>query len=167
MPVQRSAPEFEICIFPHFAMPQRGLKFPLGSYRVFHLIVWGLSAGRQWQCLAVLIAARGNRAIHDTTVYTVFTKQAADGSLGQAYIARVAHRELRSTSIPACSTATEPTPWAHRGRWRWIGGVQASDRGERYRDHRPSWLCRRTRPCCSHPSDRHDPIAACRSGSTP
>jgi hypothetical protein len=52
----------------------------------------------------------------------------------------------RSTSIPARSMATEPTPWPHRGRWSWIGGVQASDRGEGYRDHRPSWRCSRTRP---------------------
>jgi hypothetical protein len=57
----------------------------------------------------------------------------------------------RSTSIPACSMATEPTPWPHRGRWRGIGGVQASDRGEESRDHRQSWLCRRTRPWCARP----------------
>jgi hypothetical protein len=31
-------------------------------------------------------------ATHDTTVYTVFTKRAADGSLWQACIARLAHR---------------------------------------------------------------------------
>jgi hypothetical protein len=92
MPVQRSAPEFEGCIVPHLAMPQRGLTCTLGSYRVFHLIVWGLSTGRQRQCLAVPTEARGNPAIHDTTVDTVFTKRAADGSLWQACIARVAHR---------------------------------------------------------------------------
>jgi hypothetical protein len=92
MPVQRSAPAFEGCIVPHLAMPQRGLKYTLGSYRVFHLIVWGLPTGRPWQCLAVPKEARGNPAIHDTTVYTVFTKRAADGSLWQACIARVAHR---------------------------------------------------------------------------
>jgi len=92
MPVQRSTPAFEICIFPHLAMPQRGLKCTLGSSRVVHLIVWGLSTGRQWPGLAVSTEARGNPAIHDTTVYTVFTKRAADGSLWQACIARVAHR---------------------------------------------------------------------------
>ena len=79
MPVQRSTPAFEGCIFPHLAMPQRGLKCTLGSYRVFHLIVWGLSTGRQWQGMAVPTEARGNPAIHDATVYTVFTKRAADG----------------------------------------------------------------------------------------
>jgi hypothetical protein len=92
VPVQRSAPACEGCIVPHLAMPQRGLKCTLGSSRVFHLIVWGLSTGRPWQCLAVPTEARGNPAIHDTTVYTVFTKRAADGSLWQACIARVAHR---------------------------------------------------------------------------
>jgi hypothetical protein len=92
MPVQLSAPEFEGCIFPHLAMPQRGLTCTLGSYRILQLIVWGLSKGRPWQCLALPIEARGNPAIHNTTVYTVFTKRAADGSLWQACIARVAHR---------------------------------------------------------------------------
>jgi hypothetical protein len=92
MPVQLSAPECEGCIVPHLAMPQRGLTCTLGSSRVFHRIVWGLSTGRPWQCLAAPTEARGNPAIYDTTVYTVFTKRAADGSLGQACIARVAHR---------------------------------------------------------------------------
>jgi hypothetical protein len=41
--------------------------------------------------LAVPTEARGNPAIHDTTVDTVFTKRAADGSLWQACIVRVAH----------------------------------------------------------------------------
>ena len=92
MPVQLSAPAFEGCIVPHLAMPQRDLKCTPGSSRVLHLIVWGLSTGRPWQCLAAPTEARGNPAIHDTTVNTVFTKRAADGWLWQAGIARVAHR---------------------------------------------------------------------------
>src|SRR5215211_6027050 len=63
-----------------------GLLSRLSPHRV------GPLYGRQWQCLAVPTEARGNPAIHDTTVYTVFTKRAADGSLWQACIARVAHR---------------------------------------------------------------------------
>jgi hypothetical protein len=42
--------------------------------------------------LVVPTEARGYAAIHDTTVYTVFTTRAADGSLWQAGIARMAHR---------------------------------------------------------------------------
>jgi hypothetical protein len=42
--------------------------------------------------LAVSTEARGNPAIHDATVYPVVTKWAADGSLWQACIVRVAHR---------------------------------------------------------------------------
>ena len=38
MPVQLSAPEFEVCILPHLSMPKRGLKCKLGYCRVFHLI---------------------------------------------------------------------------------------------------------------------------------
>ena len=42
--------------------------------------------------MAVPTEARGHPAIHDTTVYAVFTTRAAAGSLWQACIARVAHR---------------------------------------------------------------------------
>jgi hypothetical protein len=66
----------------------------------------------------------------------------------------------RSTSRPACSMATEPTPWPPRRRWRGIGGRHASDRGAGDRDHRPSARCRRTRPCSSRPCDRRAPVAA-------
>jgi len=56
----------------------------------------GSPTGRPWQYLAAPIEARGNPAIHDTTIYTViytvFTRRAADGSLWQACIARMAHR---------------------------------------------------------------------------
>ena len=43
IPVQLSAPEFEVFILPHLSMPKRGLKCTLSSCRVFHLILWGLS----------------------------------------------------------------------------------------------------------------------------
>jgi hypothetical protein len=81
MPVQLSAPEFEVCILLHLAMPKRGLKCTLGSCRVFHLILWGLSTGMQWQCVPVPTDAHGNPVIHDTTVYKVFAPWADDGSL--------------------------------------------------------------------------------------
>lgn len=42
--------------------------------------------------MAVPTKARGNPAIHVTTVYPVFTKRAAAGSLWQAYSTRVAQR---------------------------------------------------------------------------
>jgi hypothetical protein len=48
--------------------------------------------GEAMQCLAVSTETRDNPAFHDTTVYTVFRKRAADGSLWQACIAHVAHR---------------------------------------------------------------------------
>src|SRR2546425_6897347 len=32
MPVQLSAPEFEVCILPHLSMPKRGLKCKLGCW---------------------------------------------------------------------------------------------------------------------------------------
>lgn len=51
MPVPRSASECIACIFLHLAMPKRGPKGILGSHRVFHLLVWVLYTGMQWQGL--------------------------------------------------------------------------------------------------------------------
>src|SRR4051812_45236959 len=91
IPVQLSAPEFEVCILPHLSMPKRGLKCTLGYCRVFNLILWVLYTGMQWKCLPITTDAHSNPAIHDTTVYKVFAKWADDGSLWQAFIASVAH----------------------------------------------------------------------------
>src|SRR6266496_5085380 len=91
IPVQLSAPEFEAFILPHLSMPRRGPKCKLGYYRVFNLIVWVLYTGMQWKSLPVPQDANGTPAIHYTTVYRVFATWAADGSLWQAFIARVRH----------------------------------------------------------------------------
>jgi transposase len=91
IPVQLSAPEFEVCILPHLSMPKRGLKCKLGYCRVFNLILWVLYTGMQWKCLPIPTDAHGNPAIHYTIVYRVFAKWADDGSLWQAFIASVAH----------------------------------------------------------------------------
>jgi transposase len=91
IPVQLSEPEFEAFILPHLSMPQRGPKCKLGSYRVFHLILWVLYTGMQWKCLPVPTDTQGNPAIHYTTVYKVFAKWADDGSLWQAFVASVRH----------------------------------------------------------------------------
>ena len=74
IPVQLSAPEFEVCILPHLSMPKRGLKCKLGYCRVFNLILWVLYTWMQWKCLPVPTDAHGNPAIHDTTVYKVFAQ---------------------------------------------------------------------------------------------
>ena len=72
IPVQLSAPEFETFLLPHLSMPRRGPKCTRGSYCVFHLIVWGLYTGMQWQGLSVPQDAQDKPAIHDTTIYRVF-----------------------------------------------------------------------------------------------
>jgi transposase len=69
----------------------RGLKCTLDYCRVLHLILWVLYTGMQWKCLPVPTDARGNPAIHYTTVYRVVATWADDGSLWQACIASVAH----------------------------------------------------------------------------
>jgi transposase len=91
IPVQLSAPEFEACILPHLSMPKRGPKCKLGYHRVFSLILWILYTGMQWKCLPVPTDPHGKPAIHYTTVYKVFAKWADDGSLWQAFVARVRH----------------------------------------------------------------------------
>jgi transposase len=91
IPVQLSEPEFTAFILPHLSMPKRGPKCKLGYHRVFNLILWLLYTGMQWKCLPVPKDANGTPAIHYTTVYKVFAKWADDGSLWQAFVARVAH----------------------------------------------------------------------------
>ena len=91
IPVQLSEPEFTAFILPHLSMPKRGPKCKLGYYRVFNLILWVLYTGMQWKCLPIPHDTPGKPAIHDTTVYKVFAKWADDGSLWQAFVARVRH----------------------------------------------------------------------------
>ena len=45
----------------------------------------------QWKCLPVPTDDQGKPAIHYTTIYKVFAKCADDGSLWQAFVARVRH----------------------------------------------------------------------------
>src|SRR5262245_17947354 len=91
IPVQLSANEFDVFIFPHLSMPKRGPKCKLGYHRVFNLILWVLYTGMQWKCLPVPKDANGKAAIHYTTVYRVFARWADDGSLWQAFLASVRH----------------------------------------------------------------------------
>src|SRR5713101_5251792 len=91
IPVQLSEPEFEAFILPHLSMPKRGPKCKLGYYRVFNLILWVLYTGMQWKSLPIPQDAHGKPAIHDTTIYKVFATWADDGSLWQAFVARVRH----------------------------------------------------------------------------
>ena len=89
IPVQLSATECTAFLFPHLSMPTRGPKGHLGYYRVFHLILWGLSTGRPWQGVPVPPDPSGTPAMHSTTVYTGCAKWADDGSLWQAFLASV------------------------------------------------------------------------------
>jgi transposase len=91
IPVQLSATEFHQFILPHLSMPKRGPRCKLGYHRVFTLILWVLYTGMQWKCLPVPKDTPGNAAIHYTTVYKVFARWSADGSLEEAFIASVAH----------------------------------------------------------------------------
>jgi hypothetical protein len=64
IPVQLSATEFPTFLLPHLSMPTRGPQGTLGSHRVFNLILWGLSTGRQWKCVPIPHDAQGKPAIH-------------------------------------------------------------------------------------------------------
>ena len=91
MPVQLSEPEFATFLLPHLSLPKRGPKCKLGYHRVFHLILWVLYTGMQWQCFPSPQDPTGTPVIHDTTVSKVFATWADDGSLWQAFVARVRH----------------------------------------------------------------------------
>jgi transposase len=91
IPVQLSEPEFTAFILPYLSMPKRGPKCKLGYHRVFNLILSVLYTGMQWKCLPVPKDPHGKPVIHDTTVYKVFARWADDGSLWQAFLARVRH----------------------------------------------------------------------------
>ena len=91
IPVQLSENEFTTFILPHLSMPKRGPKCKLGYHRLFNLILWVLYTGMQWKCLPAPTDTNGKPAIHYTTVYRAFAKWADDGSLWQAFVARVRH----------------------------------------------------------------------------
>jgi transposase len=91
IPVQLSESECTEFILPHLSMPKRGPKCKLGYHRLFNLILWVLYTGMQWKCLPVPKDAHGKPAIHYTNVYRAVAKWTDDGSLQQAFIARVAH----------------------------------------------------------------------------
>ena len=91
IPVQLSHRSSKAFILPHLSMPKRGPKCKLGYYRVFNLILRVLYTGMQWKCLPVPTGANEKPAIHYTTIYKVFARWADDGSLWQAFLARVRH----------------------------------------------------------------------------
>jgi transposase len=91
IPVQLSAPECPAWILPHLAMPKRGPKCQLGSHRLFHRLLWVLYTGMQWQCVPRPTDTPGTPARHYTTLSTVFARWAEEGSLWQAFLARVRH----------------------------------------------------------------------------
>ena len=115
LPVQRAAPEFTAFLLPHLAMPQRGPKCNLGYYRVFHLILWVLYTGMQWQCLPVPTDPDGKPVLHDTTVYKVFATWADDGSLWQAFLASVRHLAAEQQLAPSVLHGDGTTTVATKG----------------------------------------------------
>jgi transposase len=91
IPVQLSVTECTACIFPHLSRPKRGPKGKIGYHRLFNLILWVLYTGMPWTCLPIPTGPTGKPEIHDTNVYRAFAKWSDDGSLQQAFIARVSH----------------------------------------------------------------------------
>jgi hypothetical protein len=64
----------------------------------------------QWKCLPIPIDPQGKAAIHYTTVYKLFATWADDGSLWQAFLARVRHlaaeKHLDTSVLPGDGTNT-------------------------------------------------------------
>jgi transposase len=146
IPVQLSAPECTAFILPHLSMPQRGPKCKLGSYRVFHLILWVLYTGRQWKGLPMPPDTPGKPAIHYTTVYKVFAKWADEGSLWQAFVASVRHhaveKQLDSSVLHGDGTNTVATK----------GAMALASRDTNPRRARRSWRSSPIMARCELPS---------------
>jgi transposase len=72
-------------------MPKRGPRCKRGAHRVFNLILWLLYPGMPWKGLPVPREHDGKAAIPSTTVYKGLARWSDDGSLEEAFIARVKH----------------------------------------------------------------------------
>jgi hypothetical protein len=159
IPVQLSETECTAFLLPHLSMPTRGPQCTLGSYRVFHLILWGLSTGMQWQCWPVPTDTNGTPAMHSTTGSKVLAKGADDGSLWQAFIASVrqlaAEKPLDSSVLHGDGTTTG----AKKGGMGW--GTRGTNTSRASRSWPAAtilalcelpfpWLpCMKRRGCCS------------------
>jgi|SRR6266850_2143046 len=146
LPVHRSEPEFTAGIFPHRSMPTRGPKGKLGDDRVLNLSLGVLYTGMQGKGWPVPQDRPGTPAIHDTTVSTVFAKGADEGSLWQAFIARVtplsAEKHRDSSVLHGDGTNTvAPT-----------GGMGWGMRGTHTSRANKSWRERTTMAMASLPS---------------
>ena len=141
IPVQLSEPEFEAFLLPHLSMPRRGPKCKLGYDRVFNLIVWVLYTGMPWKCLPVPHDAQGKPAMHSTPGYKVFATWADDGSLWQAFVARVRHltaeQQLDLRVLHGDGTNTV----AKQGAMAWATRATSTKRREGHRHDRQPWLC--------------------------
>jgi transposase len=165
IPVQLSEPACEAFIFPHLSMPKRGPKCKLGYHRVFNLILWILYTGMQWKCLPVPQDLHGKPAIHDTTVYKVFAKWADDGSLWQAFLARVTHLSAEKHRDSSVLHGDGTNTVAKNGGMAW------ATRGTNTRRARRSWPSPTRMALCELPSpwlpSRRPTWSCCRRGSTP
>jgi transposase len=133
IPVQLSAPEFEAFILPHLSIPKRGPKCKLGYYRVFNLILGVLYTGMQWKCLPIPRDSNGKPAIHYTTIYKVFARGADDGSLWQAFVARVRHLTVEQQLAISILHGDGTNTVAKKGAMGW------ASRGTNTRRARRSW----------------------------
>jgi transposase len=115
IPVQLSETAFTAFIFPHLSMPKRGPKCKVGYHCVFHFILRVLYTGMPWKCFPIPHDPNGTPAIHDTTVYKVFARWAADGSLWQAFLASVAHLATEKHLDLSVLHGDETTPVAKKG----------------------------------------------------
>jgi hypothetical protein len=127
MPVQRSAPEFEVCILPHLSMPKRGLKCTLGSCRVFDLL-W-TEPPPKWQHLrwavSPAILAGG---------YAPLRKQ-----LRSVLAGHLAHERGATCRASACLPPHSPPYWGSRSARRSIYGVRPISWGSLRHEERMLW----------------------------
>jgi transposase len=131
MPVHLSETEFTAFLLPHLSMPKRGPKCKLGYHRVFNFILWVLYTGMPWKCLPIPQDPTGKPVIHDTTVYKVFAKWADDGSLWQAFVARVRHLAIKKQRDLSVLHGDGTNTVAKKGAMAWATQATSTRKGRR------------------------------------
>jgi hypothetical protein len=112
-----SATEGTACRGPPRSPPTRGPQGPLGDPGVWPRLGWGLATAMPWPGWPRPNAPAGPPARHAPHVAQASAPWAPEGSLAQAFRARVAPRAAEPPLHCWRRHGDGPPPWPTRGRW--------------------------------------------------